>query len=237
MKKIILFTILLWSICVLNTWCQTSFTGGWNVNIGENDGFSLSLQQVNNTITGIHTASADNGSFIDTSMHNEITINGIAQGGDSAIVSFLSGYCGKQGTAVIKMINPTQIQWRVISKPNGPFYIPLNAIMDLAPFGGNFTMQPNFIFITSGIYAYGPNVSLYISFITTTTMYIGSTCLLGNVSENCRPSSPIHQKYVTPDRIWDITINSNGDFYISFSSGYYMLSAASTVNIGVSYPL
>jgi len=131
MKKSILFSICLWITSFTNAYCQTDFTGGWVSDNKTSDSFSLNITQLNNIITGYHCGTADNGNFIDCSFEDK-SINGIVKG-DSALITFISSYCDKPGTAIIKKINPNQIQWKIINKPDGPFYIPLDDMLDFSP--------------------------------------------------------------------------------------------------------
>jgi hypothetical protein len=126
MKKLFLISILF--CCVINAYCQTNLNGLWGW-VNETSGFSLKLIQINDVITGYHCATSNNGMFIDSGL-DRISVRGTVQG-DSAIVTFISGYCGEQGTAVIKRIDATHIRWRIIKEPEGDSYIPENVVMDL----------------------------------------------------------------------------------------------------------
>jgi len=104
------------------------------------------------------------------------------------------------------------------------------------PTYSSFTMQQNFINITYGIGFNENGVSLYISFIPIVNMDIGISYLLGNISENSRPSFQVNKTYNTPGQFWYVTINTNGDVYIK-NVCCTIFSSGASINIGLTYPL
>lgn len=230
MKKAILLSTLLWSVCIVSSYCQTNFSGTWYIDEDSSD-FSLVIQQIGNTITGNHCGTADNGNFIDCNVDNPTkSVTGIAEG-DSALVTFRSSYCNKQGTAIIKKLNPTQIQWKIIKNPDGLFYVPLNVRLNLSSQAGSFTMQSSVLNITSNIANYGIYASFHIAFVPKTdAMLVGTSYLVANISENCRPSVQQDIMYTVGDNVWNILINPDGNIYFKI-----MTSPKASVSGGISF--
>jgi hypothetical protein len=130
MKKIYLISILL--CYAFNAYSQSNYSGDWGWDV-KTANFSISIIQKDNIIKGTHCAIAQNGNRIDCDvayLDNNKSIFGIVKG-DSVLVTFISAYCGKPGTAVIKRINATQIQWRITKQTDGISFIPGNVIMTL----------------------------------------------------------------------------------------------------------
>ena len=130
MKKIYIISIFL--CYAFNAYSQNDYSGDWYWENKTSD-FSIRISQKNNIIKGTHCATALNGNKIDCDvayLDNSKSIFGIVKR-DSVLVTFISTFCGKPGTAVIKRINASQIQWRITKRPDGESYIPGNVVMNL----------------------------------------------------------------------------------------------------------
>lgn len=127
MKKIILVYISL-VFFAFNVYAQQDFNGHWIFET-ESSAFSLTLNQNTNQLTGYHCSTMFNGNFIDCEVPGEFAMyNGISIIGtiinNVATVTFKSTYCMKSGIAKITKIDNTQIHWKIITKPQGVYYIP-----------------------------------------------------------------------------------------------------------------
>ena len=110
-------------ILSLFTGDQHNLTGKWGHTRARSD-FGISLNQKNTSITGAHSSVQQNGDRIDAARDGEITIKGKVNAAGVATVSFMSDYCNKRGKATIRKINSTQIEWKIITRPAGIYYIP-----------------------------------------------------------------------------------------------------------------
>lgn len=109
---------------------KNNFNGDWYYDGGSCD-LSLSITQVNSSISGRICAFSDGGNFIDCDDSDiPSSLSGSVRS-DSALVTFTSTYCGKRGKAVIKRLSSNQISWRITKKPDGLYYFPDNAILTL----------------------------------------------------------------------------------------------------------
>ncbi len=82
-KSILFFFVLIFTTNIVKVYTQTSFSGNWN---SSNSGFSLSIKQTKNKITGTHCSSMQNGNKIDCAT-DERTIRGTILG-DSIVFFF-----------------------------------------------------------------------------------------------------------------------------------------------------
>lgn len=110
-------------ILSLVTGGKNGLTGDWEHG-RSGSYFGISLNQKNTSITGSHTSVEENGDRIDAAFEREITIRGKLNEVGVATVSFTSAYCNKSGRATIRRISSTQIEWKIITPPNGDYYIP-----------------------------------------------------------------------------------------------------------------
>lgn len=129
MKNLIKLMVVL-VFCITNLLkvnAQQDFTGVWSLST-EISEFSISINQVNNVITGNHCSISNNGEKIDCAEATETTLVGLVVG-DSITLTFDSSFSLEKGTANIKKINSSTIEWKIITKPKGDFYIPMCAIL------------------------------------------------------------------------------------------------------------
>jgi hypothetical protein len=59
----------------------------------------------------------------------DVTITGTANNSASMLVTFISQFSQKTGTATITKINDSTIQWKILTKPKGEFYIPSQMVL------------------------------------------------------------------------------------------------------------
>jgi hypothetical protein len=89
------------------------------------NGFSLDLFQEWKNIWGQHTVVAQNGNKIDSL---EASINGNLQG-KVATIQFKSSFTSESGTAQITYIDVNTIVWKIITPPDGEYYLPAEATL------------------------------------------------------------------------------------------------------------
>lgn len=106
-----------------------NFSGKWHVET-ETSSFDLNLSQVNNILSGSHCSVQKGGNKIDCVLDDtDVSLTGTVGDSDSAVVTFTSQLSLKNGTASIKKISDTEIQWKIISDPQGSFFIPDQATL------------------------------------------------------------------------------------------------------------
>lgn len=88
-------------------------------------GFSLDLYQDWKNIYGHHTVVAQGGNKIDTL---DVSINGSLQG-QVANVQFKSSFTDDVGEAQITYIDVNTISWKIITPPQGEYYLPAEATL------------------------------------------------------------------------------------------------------------
>lgn len=86
-------------------------------------GFSLNLYQEWKHIYGSHTAVAQNGNKIDSL---DVSIDGSLQG-TVATVRFQSSFTPDAGVAQITYVDGNTIVWKIITPPDGEYYLPAEA--------------------------------------------------------------------------------------------------------------
>jgi FlaG/FlaF family flagellin (archaellin) len=59
----------------------------------------------------------------------DVTINGYANNSASVKVTFLSQFSQNKGTATITKMNDSTIQWRILTKPKGEYYLPNKMVL------------------------------------------------------------------------------------------------------------
>jgi hypothetical protein len=83
----------------------------------------------------------------------------------------------------------------------------------------NFTVATGYSTIASGASSSAGNVTFYLIFYPTNTMYAGSTYYIATINGVCRPSTI---RYVTASaggRTWQLTIYTTGQIYAQITSG------------------
>ncbi len=88
-------------------------------------GFTLDLGQEWKTIYGGHTAVGQGGNKIDSL---EVSISGMVQG-QGADIQFKSAFTPNTGTARITVVDPNTMTWKIITPPDGEYYLPAEATM------------------------------------------------------------------------------------------------------------
>jgi hypothetical protein len=88
-------------------------------------GFSLDLNQDWKNIYGHHTAVVQGGNKIDSL---DASINGSIQG-EGAVVQFQSSFTDSLGEAQITVIDPNTMSWKIITPPDGEYYLPAEATL------------------------------------------------------------------------------------------------------------
>ena len=64
-----------------------------------------------------------------SSENNDVTIIGNANNSTSVKVTFISQFSQKKGTATITKMNDSTLQWRIITKPKGEYYLPNQMVL------------------------------------------------------------------------------------------------------------
>ena len=107
----------------------TVFSGKWHAETA-NTSFDLNLTQVKGRISGSHCAIQLGGSKVDCVLKDsDVTISGFATNSASVQVTFISQFSQKPGTATITKMNDSTIQWKILTKPKGEFYIPSQMVL------------------------------------------------------------------------------------------------------------
>jgi hypothetical protein len=103
--------------------------GSWK-STTDNSEFILYLDQPSNNLTGSHCSVQQNGNRIDCRLDDtDLSISGRVNDATTVTVTFKSFSGGATGKATIKKVTPTTIEWTIIKKPQGEFYIPMNAVL------------------------------------------------------------------------------------------------------------
>ncbi len=124
---LLLFAAVLVSFSAIKTF--TNFSGKWHAETA-NVSFDLKLTQIKGRVSGSHCALKLGGSKIDCVLKDtDVTITGAANNSASVQVTFISQFSQKPGTATITKMNDSTIQWKIINKPNGEFYIPSQMVL------------------------------------------------------------------------------------------------------------
>jgi hypothetical protein len=87
--------------------------------------FSLDLYQEWKNIWGMHTVVAQGGAKIDT---RDVSISGLLQG-QVVNLQFKGGFSENVGQAQITYIDVNTIQWKIITPPEGEYYLPAEATL------------------------------------------------------------------------------------------------------------
>lgn len=107
----------------------TNFSGKWRAETA-NTSFDLKLTQIKGRVSGSHCAIQLGGSKVDCVLKDsDVTIIGTANNSASVQVTFISQFSQKPGTATITKINDSTIEWKILTKPNGEFYLPSQMVL------------------------------------------------------------------------------------------------------------
>ena len=107
----------------------TDFSGKWHAETA-NTSFDIKLIQVKGRVSGSHCSIQLGGSKVDCVLKDsDVTITGVANNSASVHVTFISQFSQKPGKATITKMNDSTIQWEIINKPNGEFYIPSQMVL------------------------------------------------------------------------------------------------------------
>ena len=107
----------------------TDFSGKWHAE-SENASFDIKLTQIKGRVSGSNCAIQLGGSKVDCVLKDsDVTITGTANNSASMHVIFESQFSQKPGTASITKMNDSTIQWKILTKPKGEFYIPSQMVL------------------------------------------------------------------------------------------------------------
>jgi hypothetical protein len=59
----------------------------------------------------------------------DVTITGTANNSASMLVTLISQFSKKKGTASITKINDSTIEWKILTKPKGEYYLPNKMVL------------------------------------------------------------------------------------------------------------
>ena len=105
------------------------FSGIWHAETA-NTSFDIKLIQVNGRVSGSHCAIQLGGSKVDCVLNdNDVTITGTANNSASVQVTFISQFSQKPGKATITKMNDSTIEWKILTKPKGEFYLPSQMLL------------------------------------------------------------------------------------------------------------
>ena len=105
------------------------FSGKWHAETA-NTSFDIKLIQVNGRVSGSHCAIQLGGSKVDCVLNdNDVTITGTANNSASVQVTFISQFSQKPGKATITKMNDSTIEWKILTKPKGEFYLPSQMLL------------------------------------------------------------------------------------------------------------
>jgi hypothetical protein len=105
------------------------FSGKWHAETATAS-FDLSLTQLKGRISGSHCAVQLGGRKVDCALEDaDVTITGTANNYASVKVTFISQFSQNKGTATITKMNDSTIQWRILTKPKGEYYLPNKMVL------------------------------------------------------------------------------------------------------------
>ena len=105
------------------------FSGKWHAETASTS-FDLNLTQVKGRVSGSHCSIQLGGSKVDCVLKDsDVTITGTANNSASVYVTFISKFSQKSGTATITKMNDSTIEWKILTKPKGEFYIPSRMVL------------------------------------------------------------------------------------------------------------
>ena len=107
----------------------TDFSGKWHAETATAS-FDLNLTQIKGRVSGSHCAVQMGGQKIDCAIKdNDVTITGNANNSASVKVTFISQFSQTKGMATITKMNDSTLQWRIIIKPKGEYYLPNQMVL------------------------------------------------------------------------------------------------------------
>ena len=107
----------------------TDFSGKWHAEAASAS-FDIKLTQIKGSLFGSHCAIQLGGSKMDCVLKDsDVTITGFANNSASVNVTFISQFSQKSGTATITKMNDSTIEWKILTKPKGEFYIPSRMVL------------------------------------------------------------------------------------------------------------
>jgi hypothetical protein len=107
----------------------TDFSGKWHAETATAS-FDLNLTQIKGRVSGSHCAVQMGGQKIDcTIKDNDVTIIGNANNSTSVKVTFISQFSQKKGMATITKMNDSTVEWQIITKPKGEYYLPNKMVL------------------------------------------------------------------------------------------------------------
>ena len=105
------------------------FSGKWHAETATAS-FDLNLTQIKGRVSGSHCAVQMGGQKIDCAIKdNDVTITGNANNSTSVKVTFISQFSQTKGMATITKMNDSTIEWRIIIKPKGEYYLPNQMVL------------------------------------------------------------------------------------------------------------
>jgi len=105
------------------------FSGKWHAETATAS-FDLSLTQLKGRISGSHCAVQLGGRKVDCALEDaDVTITGTANNSASVKVTFISQFSQNKGTATITKMNDSTIQWKILTKPKGEYYLPNQMVL------------------------------------------------------------------------------------------------------------
>ena len=124
---LILFVITLVSFSAITPF--TDFSGKWHAKT-VTASFDLKLNQIKGRVSGSHCAIQLGGRKVDCVLEDkDVTITGTANNSASMLVTLISQFSKKKGTASITKINDSTIQWTILIKPKGEYYLPNQMVL------------------------------------------------------------------------------------------------------------
>ena len=107
----------------------TDFSGKWHAETADAF-FDIKLTQVKGRVSGSHCSIQVVGSKVDCVLKDtDVTITGTANNSASVYVKFISKFSQKSCTATITKMNDSTIEWKILTKPKGEFYIPSRMVL------------------------------------------------------------------------------------------------------------
>jgi hypothetical protein len=124
---LILFVIILVSFSAITPF--TDFSGKWHAETVRAS-FDLKLTQIKGRVSGSHCAIQLGGRKVDCVLNDkDVAITGTANNSALMLVTFISQFSQKKGNASITKINDSTIEWKILTKPKGEFYIPSQMVL------------------------------------------------------------------------------------------------------------
>jgi hypothetical protein len=105
------------------------FSGKWHAETATAT-FDLNLTQLKGRISGSHCGVQLGGQKVDCALKDtDVTITGTANNSTSVKVTFISQFSQNKGTATITKMNDSTIQWKILTKPKGEYYLPNQMVL------------------------------------------------------------------------------------------------------------